>query len=237
MSPILPRRYALKGLTKTGPIAFLRARRERAKLRAIYRKYRNYTMVPEDSYIRNLKIAKRLKAIPGNIVECGVWRGGMIAGIAEVLGPSRGYVLLDSFQGLPPAKEIDGAAALAWQAESDSPNYYNNCTAPINAAQAAMCMSGADRVKIVPGWFEDTLPKIELTQGIALLRLDSDWYDSTMTCLNRFHGQMTSGSMIVIDDYQTWDGCARAVHDFISRNQLIWRIRQLDNDVCFIQLP
>src|SRR5277367_3008793 len=108
MSPLLPRRNALKGLTKTSLIAFLRARRERAKLRAIYRKYRNYTMIPEDSYIRNLKIAKRLKAIPGNIVECGVWRGGMIAGIAEVLGPSREYVLLDSFQGLPPAKEIDG---------------------------------------------------------------------------------------------------------------------------------
>jgi hypothetical protein len=99
------------------------------RFRRIYQRYSNFTMVPEDIYVGNLRLARRVADISGSIIECGTWRGGMIAGIADVLGCSRRYHLFDSFQGLPPAKEVDGTAALAWQSNTTSPTYRNNCTA------------------------------------------------------------------------------------------------------------
>ena len=89
-------------------------------------------------YVANLCIVRALQSVPGCVVECGVWRGGMIAGIAEVLGPEREYILFDSFEGLPPAKEIDGEAALAWQSDKSSPLYHDNCAAEQKFAAEAM---------------------------------------------------------------------------------------------------
>src|SRR5437879_4892585 len=94
---------------------FVGTARDRARFRKTFRKFRKFTMTPEDVYTGNLVLAQRVKAIPGAVVECGTWRGGMIAGIADVLGSKRRYFLFDSYEGLPPAKEIDGQAALAWQ--------------------------------------------------------------------------------------------------------------------------
>src|SRR5437016_4177003 len=69
--------------------------------RRIYEKYRHHSMIPPATYIRNLELAQRVQNVKGCIIECGVWRGGMIAGIAEVLGPDRDYLLFDSFEGMP----------------------------------------------------------------------------------------------------------------------------------------
>jgi len=148
------------------------------RFRGLYRKYKQYTMIPEGAYFDNLRLATRVAAIEGNIVECGTWRGGMIAGIAEVLGSQRRYYLCDSFQGLPPAKEIDGEAARNWQADTASPGYHNNCLASEEDVRAAMSMSPASDYKILKGWFEETLPTFP-GEPIALLRMDADWYDST----------------------------------------------------------
>ena len=92
----------------------LRNRKRRFKL---FQKYRDATMIPAGLFAANLELAEQAKAIAGVIVECGVWRGGMSAGLAEILGPERDYYLFDSFEGLPSAQEIDGPAALAWQQE------------------------------------------------------------------------------------------------------------------------
>src|SRR5205823_4617714 len=80
--------------------------------RRIFHKFRDFTMVPERSFKANLAVAQQVRSISGCVVECGVWRGGMSAGLCHVLGPNREYFLLDSYEGLPPAQEIDGQAAL-----------------------------------------------------------------------------------------------------------------------------
>src|ERR1700736_3521338 len=97
------------------------------KLRPIYRKYRTFTMIDGPTYLKNLMLAHSFRHIPGCVIECGVWRGGMSAGLADVLGPDREYFLFDSFEGLPPAEEIDGPAALLWQSNTQSPEYHDNC--------------------------------------------------------------------------------------------------------------
>jgi len=191
-------------------------------------------MIPEPFYVDNLVLAGRMLEVPGCVVECGVWRGGMSGGIAEVMGPSREYFLFDSFEGLPCAREIDGPAARAWQANVKSPGYYDNCTASIEDADNAMRLSGAKHYKVIKGWFEETLPSFQLPQEIALLRLDGDWYDSVSTCLRYLYPRLSSHGIAIIDDYYAWDGCARAIHEFLAVSIEPVRIKQFENRVCVL---
>ena len=191
-------------------------------------------MIPRHCYVENLMLAARVAHIPGCVVECGVWRGGMIAGVASILGPSRRYYLCDSFEGLPPVKPIDGAAAARWQQDTTSPHYHDNCTAGEEYAIQAMALAGIGSPTLVKGWFDQSLPSLRLEQPIALLRLDGDWYDSTMACLQSLYDQVSPGGLIIIDDYYTWDGCSRAVHDFLSRRSSEDRIHNYGT-VCYIE--
>ena len=200
----------------------------------IYSKYKTYSMVSKDIFIENLYLCKNLAPADGCVVECGVWKGGMSAAMAEVLGPHRRYYLFDSFEGMPPAKKIDGESALKWQQDVKSPNYFDNCRIDAGYAQDAMHLSNASHYQLIKGWFSETLPSFKPEEPIAVLRIDSDWYDSTLGCLNSLYKYIDRGGLIIIDDYNYWDGCPRAVHDFLSTNKLIERINQSRNGVTFI---
>lgn len=206
---------------------------QKRSLRKVFRKFKDYTMIPEETYLVNLKLANRVKDLEGCIVECGVWRGGMIAGVADCLGSDRKYYLFDSFEGLPEAQQIDGKAALEWQNNKNSPMYYDNCRAPKEYAQSAMELSAASNFKLEQGWFQDTLPLFPRNEKIALLRLDADWYSSTQSCLNNLFDLVVTGGLIILDDYYAWDGCRKALHDFLSHNSRSESIESLDN-VCFL---
>jgi O-methyltransferase len=196
----------------------------------IFDRFSDYTRLPKAAYCLNLSLIAAHRNIPGSIVECGVWRGGMSAGMAELLGNEREYYLFDSFEGLPPATAIDGEQALAWQAA----NRVDNCRADDAFAHEAMRLAGATRFHLLKGWFNQTLPDFRPAERIAILRLDADWYSSTAECLNYLYGQVVPGGLIILDDYYAWDGCARAVHDFLSLNQLRDRIQQHGETVCFL---
>jgi O-methyltransferase len=200
----------------------------------LYRKYRAYTMASRDSFWRNMVVVDGRRHVRGCIVECGVWRGGMSAGMAEVLGPDREYFLFDSFEGLPPATELDGEYARDWQKDTQGATYFDNCRAPIEFADQAMKLSGASSYRLVKGWFENTLPPFEPPSPIAVLRLDGDWYESTMTALESLFKYLARDGIVILDDYHTWDGCSRAVHDFLSRHQLTARISQ-KYGVCILE--
>lgn len=204
------------------------------KYRFIHNKYKQYTMIPKSIFVSNLQLCSQFRHLSGCVVECGVWRGGMSAAMAEVLGGSRHYFLFDSFEGLPPAQEVDGAAALKWQADKNSPYYFDNCSAEEGFAERAMKLSGVIQYRLVKGWFSETLPGYRFDHKIMVLRLDADWYDSTMICLNTLFPQVTHGGLIIIDDYYTWDGCSRAVHDFLSLNKRSEKIRQSGRGVCYL---
>lgn len=177
------------------------------------------------------------RGVPGVLVECGAWRGG--CGAAMVLAQQHRYghapreaFLLDSFQGLPPADERDGPLAAAWQADTDAPTYMDNCRADLERARADLEALGlpAGSWRLVPGWFADTVPDLARDlqdEGIALLRLDGDWYESTQVCLEQLEPLVHEDGVIILDDYYAWDGCARAVHDYLSRNDLAYRIRDI----------
>jgi O-methyltransferase len=213
-------------------VELVRFAKDERRFRKTFRKYREFTMIPENIYIGNLHLASTVRNISGDVIECGTWRGGMIAGIADVLGSDRNYRLFDSYEGLPPAKEIDGEAALAWQRDTSSPGYYNNCRASEDEARQAMSMSVATDYTLVKGWFNETLPCANVGP-IALLRMDADWYDSTKAILENLADRVVPGGLIVVDDYYVYQGCARAVNEFaVARH---WMIRQYQlGEICYI---
>jgi len=195
----------------------------------VYLVFKGFTMIPRKSYIANLYLCFAKREVQGDVVECGVWRGGMIAGIAKILRKyPREYYLFDSFEGLPDVQEIDGQKAIEWQNNADSNIYYNNCSAEEDYAIKAMQKAGCKNYKIIKGWFNTTLINASFNDGISILRLDGDWYESTMTCLEFLFPHVNKNGLIIIDDYIMWDGCSRAVHDYLSRHQRPEKIREFN---------
>ena len=197
---------------------------------SIYEKFRDHTMVTREVFERNLDLVNSFRNVHGCVVECGVWKGGMIAGIASILGPDRNYWLYDSFDGLPPARDIDGPAARKYQEATMSDGYMDNCRASPKSARDAMLTSGAGKFQIVQGWFSDTLYHQHPAEPIAILRLDCDWYESVSTCLDILFDAVVAGGVIIVDDYHAWDGCSRAVHDFLAGRKATERLQGKEKD-------
>lgn len=166
--------------------------------------------------------------IPGEVVECGVWRGGSMQAMALTLlsldDTSRELHLFDTFEGMPPPtaddtqKRADGtiisaADALARSAR-DSRVW---AVAGLDDVQEAMAESGypADRIQYHVGMVEDTLPA-QAPQQIAILRLDTDWYSSTKHELETLYERLSPGGVLMLDDYSTWDGARKATDEWLA---------------------
>ena len=203
------------------------------KFIALQKKYRDFTMVPSEIFKANLDLCVHFKHLNGDYVECGVWRGGMSAAIAEILEKDKMIYLFDSFEGLPQAKEIEGIRAMEWQRDVNSPAYYDNCKTEESFAHKAMQLAGHKNYSTHKGWFNQTLPEFK-NHSIAILRLDGDWYDSIMVCMDELFPQVIDGGIVLIDDYYVWDGCSKAIHDYLSKVKSASRIYQWDNQVAYI---
>lgn len=163
--------------------------------------------------------------IPGGIVECGVWRGGSMQAVARTLAESgavdRDLYLFDTFEGMPPPTEVDrrfdGRSAATMLAES-KPNAAVWAAASIDDVRAGMDEVGypAERIHYVTGRVEETVPG-EAPERIAILRLDTDWYESTRHELEHLYPRLSSGGVLIIDDYGWWQGSRKAVDEFLEQ--------------------
>ena len=194
-------------------------------------KYRNYTMIGGKTYLANLALIdwwrRREPLNDGLIVECGTWRGGMAFSMADLCPEAAEIHCFDSFEGLPPTGEYDGEKARRGYEESTFVAGRNVAgLEEFTAGQQLLAPHIREKVKAHRGWFEDTLPGFRPDKPIKILRLDGDWYDSTMTCLDNLYNLCAPNALIIIDDYVAWEGCARAVHDFLARDKLATRIRE-----------
>ncbi len=199
----------------------------------LFHKYKNYTMMDPNSFRVNLELCDQFKKIEGDFAECGVWKGGMSAAIAEIIGKEKKIHLFDSFEGLPPAQEIDGEAALKWQQDKNAPTYFENCSAERKFALEAMALANHQNYEVYPGWFTDTLPAFHPNK-LSILRLDGDWYDSIMVSLKYLYPLVIENGLIIIDDYPQWTGCSRAVHTYLSDIRSASRIHEAASTVTYI---
>lgn len=164
--------------------------------------------------------------IPGDIVECGVWRGGSMQAVARTLqelgAADRHLHLFDTFEGMPPATEEDrrardGAAAADLLAAHDQ-DHTIWAHAGLQEVQEAMREVDypADLVSYHVGMVEDTIPG-KAPDRIAILRLDTDWYASTKHELDHLWDRLVPGGVLIIDDYGHWEGSQRATEEFLER--------------------
>lgn len=165
--------------------------------------------------------------VAGCLVECGTWRGGAsgMMALAHLASgnPTRQIHLFDSFEGLPePDKSVDGERAIHYASGNADGNLASieRCVGPLEDNQHVMHTLAKYPQQLTSyhvGWFENTIPAIKDSIGpIALLRLDGDWYSSTKVCLEGLFPLIQSGGMLVIDDYGAWEGCRKAVDEYLS---------------------
>jgi len=188
-------------------------------------------MVGGSEYVSCLALAKatlRTAKLNGCcVVECGTWKGGMSAGLIETCGRNRDYFFFDSFEGLPAVTVEDGEAAHQWQTNTTGEHYFDNCTASLAEFLSVVRMTrlAPERLHVYKGQFDSTLPHVKMP-SIGILRIDADWYSSTMVCLEQLWDQVASGGIIVIDDYFAWEGCRKALHRFLGSRLCVEAIQQ-----------
>lgn len=171
------------------------------------------------------------KGIGGDIIELGVARGGCAALMGKVMFEPGGSVnarrlwLFDSFEGLPePTKEDFGSTGGRETGDHIRPLPKGSCLGTLEEVENLIYQQNRfprDRVILVKGWFQDTVPEYASRIGkVALLRIDGDWYESTKACLEGLFDLVVPDGTVIIDDYQTCHGCRKAVDEFLSGRQL-----------------
>jgi hypothetical protein len=175
--------------------------------------------------------------VPGDLIETGVWKGGLpvlMRGVLKAFAVTDRVVwVADSFEGLP---KPDPQQSL-----SDAILYFlskplNRLKIPLEFAENTFRRYGLldQQVKFLPGWFSDTLPTAPI-RCLAVMRLDGDWYESTMVALNSLYSKLSAGGYIIIDDYGLPTGCRKAVDEFRSRYGIQETLQWVNKQVVFWQ--
>lgn len=163
--------------------------------------------------------------IPGDIVECGVWRGGSMQACARTLlaagETERDLYLFDTYEGMTPptAEDLrrDGRPAqeLLDAQGKDRPIWAVASLEDVRAGFDTVPYP-KERVHYVRGRVEDTVPG-QAPEQISILRLDTDWYASTKHELEHLYSRLVSGGVLLIDDYGYWQGSRQAVDEFLDK--------------------
>jgi hypothetical protein len=189
---------------------------------------RSYTMTsPERIFMLCEAVRYLVRAdVQGAFVECGVWRGGsslaIVRTLVEMGVADRDVYLLDTFESMPPPgpEDVDvfGVAAADQHAQAaglpEDPTY---AYLPMALVRALFERTGypMDRIHFVPGLVEDTIPD-QAPDRIALLRLDTDYYESTRHELRHLYPRITPGGVLLIDDYGHFLGCRQATDEYLA---------------------
>jgi|GEM_PF-1234378 len=180
--------------------------------------------------------------IDGAFVECGVWRGGcsMAAACALLLKESadRELFLYDTFEGMSPPSEHDirienGISASELLAVHEKgPENHIWAYAPIEDVKSNLDRTTYPKHKMhfTKGKVEDTIPAV-LPGPIAILRLDTDWYESTLHELKHLYPLLVRGGVLILDDYGCWAGARKAVDEYFAGLRVKPELIQI-NDNC-----
>jgi len=188
-----------------------------------------YTQLNYTRISNNYELAKEAnrKKLKGCFVECGVWKGGSAAVFIK-LAEDRDVWLFDSFEGMPKTRIKKDQKILKQGDNLASVEEVDNLFKKLRLNRK--------NVKIVKGWFNNTLPKFKDKVGeIAILRIDADFYESTKSCLDNMFDNVVKNGYVILDDYFGFIGCKKAVDEFIKKRKLKVKIIKLDNDGGFFQ--
>jgi O-methyltransferase len=193
----------------------------------IYRLVKPYTMTGRDKTIGLVNAVRHIArtGVGGDLVECGVWRGGSVHAMVWALA-SEGVVdrdihLFDTFTGMtePTDRDVraDGRLAADLLAEQERTKWVWAVAPRAGVEEGLRALPYPyERFHLVEGPVEETVPRLA-PERIALLRLDTDWYESTRHELEHLYGRLVPGGVLVIDDYGSWKGARLATDEFLAR--------------------
>ena len=181
--------------------------------------------------ISALKYADK-KGLAGDVVECGVWKGGnlILAGlVGRQLGRRWKIWGYDTFEGMSEPMEFDVSnkdrvRAGTEFAQRQRDGYNNWCYSPIEEVSANIAQSGLDLsdYRLIRGKCEETLTRAEnIPDKIAVLRLDTDWYLSTKMEIEVLYPRLTQQGVLIVDDYGHWGGATKAVDEYFKDQSIL----------------
>jgi asparagine synthase (glutamine-hydrolysing) len=175
--------------------------------------------------------------VPGDVIEAGVALGGSAIALADELTPERAFDGYDVFGTIPPPSERDGAdahdryevIAAGGSAGIDGDPYYgyvDDLYERVVASFRAHGIEPGERVRLHRGLFEDTLHP---AGPVALVHIDSDWYDPVRLCLERTYPHLSPGAFVILDDYHDYEGCRSATDEFLAAHADLVPVRDRGN--------
>jgi O-methyltransferase len=208
------------------------------RFHALYERCKDYSMTSAERLYALYKSIEYIVAgdIPGDVAECGVWRGGscmlMSLALLELGSTERRILMFDTFEGHPQPtadKDIDiwGNRGIdEWQAHVRNDERW--AFVSVDEVRANLQATGypVDRLMLIQGMVEETVPR-HLPDQLAILRLDTDWYESTRVALLHLYPRLAPGGVLIIDDYGHYKGQREAVDEYFSamgRRPLFHRI-------------
>jgi O-methyltransferase len=169
--------------------------------------------------------------VPGDFVECGVWKGGIVLAISEYLSYhnmlDRKVWLYDTFAGLTEPTDVDFelrrnnkvSTKEIWQGQKIDDHTNAWCYGSLNEVKNNMSRTSfpQDNIVYVIGDICETLKVDEnVPNRIALLRLDTDWYDSTKAEMEYLYPKVVDNGVVIVDDYNYWNGSRKAVDEYLD---------------------
>jgi O-methyltransferase len=202
------------------------------EFRGFHELCRSYTSIPWEALHINYQAAKWVTGqnIPGDIVECGVFKGGSMLMMAKTVQAAedktyRRFWLYDTYEGMSEPSEHDvsllGATAHdKYRASLREDGTSNWNRADLESVQALFAANAAGLpVVFVKGKVEDTLVDTEnIPKAISILRLDTDFYESTKTELEVLYPLLSDSGVLIIDDYYHWHGARQAIDEYFASN-------------------
>lgn len=184
--------------------------------------HRVNTLINATKYIINNNIS-------GSIVECGVWKGGSMMAVAHTLkkiGAEKEMYLYDTFEGMnePTNKDINiygKNASDIFESKKISKSSSDWCYSTIEEVKNNLYSThyNKDKIQFIKGKVEDTIPKT-IPNKIALLRLDTDWYESTKHEMIHLFPLLEKNGILILDDYGYWEGSKKAVDEYIKEKNI-----------------
>lgn len=180
--------------------------------------------------------------VPGSLVECGVWKGGSMMAVALTLqrlgAADRDLYLFDTYRGMtrPTAADVDYAGVSILDDWPEPEHDTGVGAVGVDAVRAALASTGYEEARLhyVEGPVEQTLP-IQAPGSVALLRLDTDWYESTRHELEHLYPRLAPGGVLIVDDYGHLQGAQRATDEYFSDRPVL--LNRIDYSGRLVQKP
>lgn len=206
---------------------------------SVYKECKPYSMTSLPRMYALYKAIEYITAynIPGDIVECGVWKGGSCMMCAKELkrrgSTDRQIYLYDTFKGMaaPTDKDVAFEGKVMEERWKDLQKGEHNewCYSSLEDVKKAIYSTDypAERFTFVEGKVEDTIPGV-IPNQISILRLDTDWYESTKHELLHLFPRLAKNGVLIIDDYGHWKGARGAVDEYFHEQKMPMLLHRVD---------